>query len=190
MLLGDSKGGRDSKRNMRPMTVLGRYGIGVEILHGVQLRATHGEGYDIEDPKTTGAPWNSVSVRFQRAPASGDYLEAHFYPPHNEYDPYPFGLFSQRVVARYGVQFAKKVQVGTARRIFLFTEPLLLFGDSRPQISYNYSAKPIAVRLAYGVGLTIKHSLQARFTQGEWHSLGGYKGQSQSWNALSLRYGW
>lgn len=189
LLLGDSRGGREARRNARPMTVLGRYGIGAEVWRGIELRLTHGEGYDVERPTTVGAPWNSVSVRFQR-PATDDYLEVHFYPPHNEYDPYPMGLFSDRIVARYGLQFAKKISIRRYPRVFAFAEPLLLFGTTRPQISYTYSAKPLAARLAYGAGFAIKPALQLRLSQGEWCSLGGYKGPSQFYNALSLRYGW
>jgi len=189
-LLGNSKGQEDGKRNAQPMTIVGQYGIGAQIRPSVQLRLTHGENYDFEESTTTGAPWNSVSLRFARTPALENYMEFHFYPPHNEYDPYPVGPFSQRVVARYGVRFAKKIAIPTLRRLFLFTEPLFLFGNSRPQISYNYSAKPLAARLEYGAGFTFKRSLQFRLTFGEWHYLGGYNRQTQSWNGLSLRYGW
>jgi hypothetical protein len=189
LLLGNSRGQEDGKRNLQPMTTLGQFGMGLQIRRSAQLRFTHGENYDIDRPRTTGAPWNSVSLRLERR-GEADYFEVHLYPPHNEYDPYPAGPFSQRVVARYGVQFAKKIPMLKSRRIFLFTEPLFLFGNSRPQISYNYSAKPLAVRLVYGAGVTLKRSLQLRFTTGEWHYLGGYRRPTQSWNGLSLRYGW
>ena len=188
LLLGNSGGEDEAKRNLRPMTIVGRYGIGLQLWHGIELRATHGEDYDMVRPKTTGAPWNSVSIRFQRA--MDDYLEIHFFPPHNEYDPYPSGVFSQRTVARYGVQFAKRLLIPRHPRFFVFAEPLLLFGTTRPQISYTYSAKPLAGRLAYGAGFAIKPALQVRLSQGEWRNLGGYHGPGQSWTALSLRYGW
>jgi hypothetical protein len=192
LLMGDSNRGNEVSDDLRPTTILGRYGIGAQLRPGVQLRLTHGEGYDINHVKTTGAPWNSVSVRLQRTHSSAfdQYAEVYFYPPHNEFDPSPTGPFSQRVVARYGVQFAKKVTVSAVRRLIVFTEPLLLFGDSRPQISYNYSARPLAVRLAYGAGLCVTPWLQLRFNQGEWRNLGGYRGRTQFWNGLSLRYGW
>jgi hypothetical protein len=174
---------------------VGRYGLGAEIRRGVQLRLTHGEGYDVANPKTTGAPWNSVSLRFQRSQdafrshSAEDFLEIYFYPPHNEYDPSPEGPFSQRRVARYGVQFSKRLSIGRTRG-FVFTEPLLLFGNSRPQIYYSYSAKPLAAQVVYGVGFALTRSAQVRLSKGEWRDLGGYNGPSRSWTGLSLRYGW
>jgi hypothetical protein len=193
LLLGDSTGRHDVKRNAQPTSMLGRYGIGLELRRNIQIRLTHGEGYDFKAPKTVGAPWNSISVRFERRPdrfVSDDYVEVHLYPPHNEYDPNPVGPFAQRAVARYGLQFAKRAFVTRSQKFLLFAELLLLFGDSRPQISYNYSAKPLAARLTYGAGFAIRSSWQLRFTQGEWRSLGGYRGWSQSWNGISLRYRW
>ncbi len=190
LLLGNSGGSDEARRNLHPMTVIARYGAGIVLRRGVELRVTHGEGYDvIRSPKTTGDPWNSISLRFQQR-SSDDYLEVHFYPPHNEYDPYPSGAFSQRVVARYGLQFAKRLSIPRYPRLFAFAEPLLLFGTTHPQISYTYSPRPMAVRLMYGAGFAIKPALQLRFSQGEWRSLGGYQGPTQFWNSLSLRYGW
>lgn len=195
VLLGDSRGADDAKYNIQPTSILGRYGLGAEIRRGVQLRLTHGEGYDVDDLKTTGAPWNSISLRFQRlqdafhGDSSRDFLEIHLYPPHNEYDPSPLGPFSQRRVARYGVQFAKKIFVRRTRG-FIFTEPFLLFGDSRPQTSYTYGAKPLAALLVYGAGFALTRSAQVRLTQGQWRNLGGYNGPTRSWSGLSLRYGW
>lgn len=195
LLLGNARGGTDAKRNAQPTSMLGRYGVGFDVRRNIQLRLTHGEGYDFDRSKTVGDPWNSISLRFQQAPnrlESDDYLEVHLYPPHNEYDPYPSAAvpFAHRVVARYGLQFAKTVKIRLRRKFLLFTEPLLLLGNSRPQISYNYSAKPLAIRLVYGAGLAVRPSLQLRLTQGEWRNLGGYTGQSQFWNGISLRYRW
>jgi hypothetical protein len=189
LLLGDSKGGDDAKYNMRPMSTLARYGIGVEVRKDIQIRLTHGEGYDTSKARTNGDIWNSISMRFQRA---DDYVEAHFFSPHNEYDPFPSASvpFAQRAVARYGVQFAKKLSFRTMRAAFVFAEPLLLFGNSRPQVSYNYSAKPLAAQLVYGAGFALKPSLQLRFAQGEWLNLGDYKGPRQLWTGPSLRYAW
>jgi len=192
-LLGNSKGQEDAKRNLQPMIIVGRYGIGAQIRPFLQLKLTHGENYDFEKPTAAGAPWNSISIRLAHREDTArfeNYVEVHFYPPHNEYDPYPSGPFSERIVARYGVEFAKKIPIPKSRRVFLFTEPLFLFGHSRPQISYNYSAKPLAARLVYGTGFTLKRSLQLRLTFGEWRYLGGYNRQTQSWNGLSVRYGW
>jgi len=200
LLLGDSKGGDDAKYNLRPMSTLARYGIGAEVRKNIQIRLTHGEGYDTSKARTNGDVWNSISIRIQPAPnrdagpasTSDDYIEAHFFPPHNEYDPFPSASvpFAQRVVARYGLQFAKKLSVGAMPGAFVFAEPLLLFGNSRPQVSYNYSAKPLAARLVYGVGIALKPSLQLRFAQGEWRNLGGYTGPRQLWTGPSLRYAW
>jgi len=200
LLLGDSKGGDDAKYNMRPMSTLARYGIGAEVRKGIEIRLTHGEGYDSSKARTNGDIWNSISIRFQpgrngdggHSSTADNYVEAHFFPPHNEYDPFPSATipFAQRVVARYGLQFAQKLSLRAIRGAFVFTEPLLLFGNSRPQISYNYSAKPLAAQLVYGVGFALKPSLQLRFAQGEWRNLGGYAGPRRSWTGPSLRYAW
>ena len=92
-------------------------------------------------------------------------------------------------MARYGVHFAKRILIRRTRG-FVFMEPLLLFGDSRPQISYNYGAKPLAAQIVYGAGFALTRSVQVRFTQGQWRRLGGYNVLRRSWSGVSLRYGW
>lgn len=117
------------------------------------------------------------------------YAEAFFYPPHNEYDPNPGIEFKDRIVARYGLEIYTEAKHKDFP-VYLFLHPFALFGDSRPQISYNYKANPIVIQIKYGAGYKIVKNLEVRITHSEWKDLGGYKGERLVWNSISLRYKW
>lgn len=118
------------------------------------------------------------------------YTELYFYPPHNEYDPNPHIEFKDRVVARYGLELYTEIRQKDYPNFFLFAHPFMLFGDSRPQNSYNYKADPIVVQLRYGTGYEIAKNLEIRITHNEWKDLGGYKSERLAWNSVSLRFKW
>lgn len=118
------------------------------------------------------------------------YIDAYFYPPHNEYDPNPGIEFKDRVVARYGVEIYTEIMHKVFPRLYLFAHPLVLFGDSRPQIDYNYKADPIAIQIQLGAGFTISENVDLRVTNNRWENLGGYKGEYLYWTGISLRYSW
>lgn len=190
VLLGDSGVSGKPTYNVVPTTALMRYGIGLQMNDRIQLGLNHGEGFDIAGPPTHASMWNSLSMRARRQ-RSTDFLEAHVYLPHGEYDPNPAVPFTDRIVARYSLELAITVPTPEARRPFAFTEPFFLFGDSRPQIAYSWSAKPLAVRLNYGIGIPLARETQLRVTRGEWRDLGGYRrGRRQLWHGVSARYRW
>lgn len=62
------------------------------------------------------------------------------------------------------------------RRIFLFFEPKMSFGNNIPQVSYQISMEPIAYDRAIGAGFQIKHGLELRVTQHQVDYLGRYAG--------------
>ncbi len=117
------------------------------------------------------------------------FLEGSFYPPHNEFDPNPGIAFPDRVVARYGFEFYCEIHPKDAPRLFVFMNPRVYFGDSRPQTSYNYQGDPIVANQVYGVGYVVGHHTEVRLTHGEWKNLGGYKLREKlGWNAVQVRY--
>lgn len=121
--------------------------------------------------------------------ASG-WVEWSFYPPHNEFDPNPGVIFSDRAVARYGFEAYIEVRPKDFNRLFLHSQPLVLFGDSRPQLDYNYSTKPLALNAKWGIGYCFfkNKDIQIKITHSEWMNLGGYKGERLVWNAIQIRY--
>lgn len=118
---------------------------------------------------------NDIDIGLNRIITTG-YIEAYFYPPHNEYDPNPGIEFKDRIVARYSLEIYTEAKYKNFP-IYLFLHPFVFFGDSRPQISYNYKADPIVVQLRYGAGYEIAKNLEIRITHSEWKNLGGYKGE-------------
>ncbi len=119
------------------------------------------------------------------------HVEGFFYPPHNEYDPNPGIPFEDRVVARYGLDIQAGVSHKTfLPKLFLFTHSFAAFGDSRPQIDYNYEADPIVLNLKYGAGYTVFNNVQFRITHSRHIDLGGYSGERLLWNGVSVRYEW
>ncbi len=115
------------------------------------------------------------------------WIELTFFPPHNEYDPHPNEPFERRVVARYMLSGRLEAHL-RKQKVFLFMEPALLLGDSRPQLDYNYKADPIALNARYGIGYELSESIQLRLTHSEWVDAGGYFGEKLVWNGLSIRY--
>lgn len=120
---------------------------------------------------------------------STGYAEVLLYPPHNEYDPNTGIEFKDRVVARYGLEVYAEIK-HKDYPLFLFVHPFVLFGDSRPQLDYNYKADPIVIQIKHGLGVELTEDLDVRITHSEWKDLGGYKGERLVWNSLSLRYKW
>jgi len=118
------------------------------------------------------------------------YVESHFYPFHNEYDPNPGVAFQDRVVARYGLELNAEIRHKIFPKFFLFANPFVLFGNSRPQVSYNYETDPIVAQIKYGAGYKLTDNLDVRLTKSEWKDLGGYQGEKLLWASFSLRYTW
>lgn len=119
---------------------------------------------------------------------SSGYIEAFFYPPHNEYDSNQGIEFKDRIVARYGIEMYTEVRY---KDFFLFAHPFAVFGDSRPQIDYNYKADPIVAHFKFGGGYNLRKDLELRITGSKWKDLGGQVAKKQSyWNSISLRYAW
>lgn len=118
------------------------------------------------------------------------YVELFFYPPHNEFDPNPGLDFKDRPVSRYGLEIYFELRPKALESFFVFAEPRFYFGDSRPQIDYNYQAEPIVVNLRYGLGYDISSDpdIEIRLTHGKWIDLGNYKGEGLQWNGISLRW--
>jgi len=118
------------------------------------------------------------------------YAQIHYYPAHNEFDPNPGVDFKDRVVSRYGSEFALNLRLARFPRLFVFGEAKTYFGDSRPQISYNHKVAPIVTNAIYGVGYElVKNKLEIRAAHGEWYGHGdGYKGERLLWSSIGLRY--
>ena len=97
--------------------------------------------------------WNAAQIRwnydFGQEPAGGfqwrlkGWLEGSFYPDHNEYDPNPRIDFHERVVSRFGLEGSNEFRQNRFPDLLLFLNFFACFGDSRPQIDYNYRADPI-----------------------------------------------
>lgn len=121
---------------------------------------------------------------------SDGYIEVHFFPEHNEYDPNPNVPFHDRVVSRYAIDFYIDIKVPHFKRLFFFANPFLLFGDSRPQLDYNYQFDPIAMNLVYGMGFKIYENLEIRATNSQWLDLGGYLSERLVWSSVSVKYSW
>ncbi len=121
--------------------------------------------------------------------ASG-WVEGSVYPPHNEFDPNPGIAFPDRTVASYGLKVYLEARPKDFDHLFIFVEPFALFGDRRPQLDYNWSAKPIVMNLIYGAGFQLikKPDVQIKISHGEWIDLGGYKGEKLQWNAVQIRW--
>jgi hypothetical protein len=62
------------------------------------------------------------------------------------------------------------------RRIFLFFEPKMSFGNNIPQVSYQASMEPIAYDRSIGMGFQMPHGLELRVTQHQVDYLGRYAG--------------
>jgi len=118
------------------------------------------------------------------------WVQGSLYPPHNEFDPHPMIDFSDRTVARYGLEMNLQIGPKDFSRFFFFVNPTFLFGDSRPQLDYNYSIAPIVVNAQYGLGFIVsrEHNIEVRIAQGKWIDLGEYKGEKLLWNAIQVRW--
>jgi hypothetical protein len=118
------------------------------------------------------------------------WVEGTYYPPHNEFDPSPGLSFDKRRVARYAMEANLEITHKDIDRLFLFTEPKLFFGDTRPQISYTHNFTPNVLYFQYGAGIVLSKSpnIQLRIAHGEWIKLNNYKGEQLLWNGIKLRW--
>ena len=116
------------------------------------------------------------------------FVEGTFYSPHNEY-PANFGLpFKDEATARYAL--AADVNVvhvpsGIFGGLYLF----MPMGDSKPQISYNYSADPIFLEVQPTLGYRINTFLDVRLTYNKDFDLGKFTSEHEvtPWLSLSMR---
>ncbi|GEM_PF-4394841 len=120
---------------------------------------------------------------------SSGFVEATFYPPHNEY-PANFGLpFDQEITARYSVTADVTVThtpSGVFGRLYLFM-PL---GASLPKTSYNYRADPILLEVQPSLGWSWTPHMDVRLTYDEAFNLGKFRSVHEvtPWLGLSMRY--
>jgi len=119
------------------------------------------------------------------------YIEGYFFPKHNEYDPNQGVVFNQRYTARYGVDFYEQMRWSKINRLFAFLDAFTLFGDTLPQINYNYHAYPIVTIFKYGVGYDITNKFTIKITSSKHSALSSlYKGERLLWSGISLKYKW
>lgn len=120
------------------------------------------------------------------------HVQGLFFPTHNEFDPNPSIPFPQRVVARYGLDV--NATIASTRflpKLFAFIDTLSLFGDSRPQISYNYSAKPIVMILVAGLGYHVTKHFIVGMESARHIDMGGYVlGEPLVWSAVTAEVTW
>ena len=119
------------------------------------------------------------------------FLEASFYPPHNEFDPSPGVPFELRPTARYGLRSDFEINLVKVRNFLIWGDFRFYFGDTRPQTHYSYSAKGLAANLVGGFGYRLTNSpdLQIRYATGKWFDLGGLVwGDRLPWSALQVRW--
>jgi hypothetical protein len=108
--------------------------------------------------------------RFQ----ADSHLEFYYFHPHNEFDPNPAVIpMSQRVVARYALDYAMIWNPPNNSPLFLATRFFVPLGDSRPQTDYNYRADLIGLYLQARLGWQVDQRLSVFLEYGDWYDLGG-----------------
>lgn len=102
-------------------------------------------------------------------------------PPHNEPDLGrcalvigPCSTFPRYVLSGY-VEF-QPIARGAFRRVFLFFEPNMYFGDNIPQQKYTYSAQPMAMTRVLGLGIEMTKNLELRAVHHRVYYFGRYAG--------------
>lgn len=138
---------------------------------------------------STGKDHVTATATPQPAFTTSGFVEATFFPPHNEYDP-NFGLeLEDLVTARYALKSDVTVfhKSGLFGRLYLFM-PL---GDSRPQTDYNYAADPILLEFQPSLGFRFTRNFDLRITYNQMFDLGGFNSEDeyQPWFGPSLRFG-
>lgn len=117
--------------------------------------------------------------------------EFFFYPKHNEYDPSPYIDFENRVVSRYGYDIKGKLTNDFIldNHLYLFFDSFNLFGDTKPQISYNYKANPIVMEFTLGLGYNFDDHFYTSISGGQNINLGNYQNSAKNqWAALGFGY--
>lgn len=118
-------------------------------------------------------------------------LTTFFYPPHNEFDPNPGIPFAQRITARYGTYLHTEFALKKYNKFYIFFNAFSLFGDSRPQTSYNYRANPIVLYTWYGAGYKITHHFAMGLATGRAINLGKYVlNERLFWSAVYAKVVW
>jgi len=138
---------------------------------------------------STGKDQVTAAATPQPAFTTSGFVEATFFPPHNEYDP-NFGLeFKDLVTARYALTSDVTVfhKSGLFGRLYLF----LPLGDSRPQTDYNYAADPILLEFQPSLGYRFTPQFDLRLTYNQMFDLGGFNSvdEYQPWFGPSVRFG-
>ena len=119
------------------------------------------------------------------------YLQLYFFPPHNEFDPNPTIPFKDRVVARYGMRFNTELSLKSYQNAFVFLKSFSLFGDSRPQLDYNYRANPIVTILSYGGGFRFTPKAEVGIEGSRHIDLGGYVlNERLLWTGIYTKFSW
>ena len=119
------------------------------------------------------------------------HIETFIFPPHNEYDPNLGIPFPERVVARYGLEFYTKISHETILpALFAFIDSFSAFGNSHPNLDYNFKADPIVMILTLGAGYQLAEHAQVRVTTSQYINLGKYQSEGPPWTGLSFRWEW
>jgi hypothetical protein len=149
--------------------------------------------YSNETYQTQSVPWSAVLLGYDfsfpcRLARVNNSLEFYFFPPHNEFDPNPGVNFENRVVARYGLDYTVALENINNSPVYLAARFFIPFGDSRPQLDYNYEADPIAcfLRLKCGYRVNQRLSVYAEFADG--YDLGGIVNSRELNASLSLGF--
>lgn len=129
----------------------------------------------IEYTPTFRCPWSTVRAD----------LEFYLFPPHNEYDPNPGTLFTNRPVARYAADASLLFDEICDTRFYAAARAFLPLGDSRPQ-NNNWRADTIALftQTRLGYHLTDATSIYLDYT--DVLDLGGLTNHRELQNTLSL----
>ena len=119
------------------------------------------------------------------------HVKLFFFPPYNEFDPNPGILFADRITARYGLDIHTEFYATDYRKLYFFMDSFSLFGDTKPQIDYNYSADPIVMILTYGVGFRVSHHVDVGVQTGKHINLGKYVlGERLRWAGIYAKFSW
>ncbi len=200
--LGNRQPRFDYHWTMETITLKRRWGVGLTLFHkpNLELRVTHSNWDDLLGKVGISQIWNAAQIRWNYDFSQGDkegfrwrlkgWLEGSFYPDHNEYDPNLKIRFAERVVARYGLEGSSELRQGRFPNLVLFFNFFACFGDSRPQIDYNYRADPIGMEINFGLGWVLgkKRNMQIRLTHDRWIDLGGMRVDRVAWTALQFRW--
>lgn len=138
---------------------------------------------------STGKDHVTATATPEPAFTTSGFVQATFFPPHNEYDP-NFGLeLGDLVTARYALTSDVTVfhKSGLFGRLYLF----MPMGDSRPQSDYNYAADPILLEFQPSLGFRFTRNIDLRITYDQMFDLGGFNSEDeyQPWFGPSLRFG-